>query len=467
MHRPISRWPATALAVALVLCVSAAANGQGNSPMTLYGDPGYQMADFEAPNTDLYSVSNSNFSADKPKLADRVADLESRLDAADKALASAKSKASGKPSVTIGGRFFWDWANISEDANSIAQGNSAQNGAEPRATWLYVKGEAFDVVDYTVRISFENQITYKDVYFTVKELPVLSNVRVGHFKEPFSIEQLTLNKFTTFMERSLADVFVPARSLGVMAFDCLDNERFTWAVGAFKDQLPDNRPAFSDDNASTALTMRYTFLPWYDEATEGRGLFHTGIGYSFRDATSDQVRFSQRPEAHLAPTVVGTPWMNAHGYQLFNAEAAFVYGPFSVQTEYIGAFVDRVGQVDTNFNGVYFYTSYFLTGEHRSYDRPNGTFSRVKPFENFFRVRDEDGNIQMGKGAWELGYRYSYLDLNDDNIAGGRVSDHTIGLNWYLTPYTRLMWNYVRATTDVNNLTGNMDIFEMRAQMDF
>jgi phosphate-selective porin OprO/OprP len=148
---------------------------------------------------------------------------------------------------------------------------------------------------------------------------------------------------------------------------------------------------------------------------------------------------------------------------------AFVYGPFSFQSEYYGATVNEVGAGDLSFNGCYAYFSHFLTGENRRYNRHAGTFdNRIIPFENFFRVRDEDGCVQMGKGAWELAYRYSYVDLDDAQIQGGRVSDHTFGVNWYLNPYTRVMWNYINSTTDraaVND--GIVNIFQMRAQVDF
>ncbi|MBI3462588.1 MAG: hypothetical protein HY000_05935 [Planctomycetes bacterium] len=39
--------------------------------------------------------------------------------------------------------------------------------------------------------------------------------------------------------------------------------------------------------------------------------------------------------------------------------------------------------------------------------------------------------------------RWSYLDLNDENIDSGILNDVTLGVNWYLNAYTRLMFNYI------------------------
>ncbi|MBN2473940.1 MAG: hypothetical protein JXB62_05000 [Pirellulales bacterium] len=478
MRSILRRWPVFLPVIAIVFCSGLTmAWGQEQLSPYLMTDPGYANAvglnqgatGMPAARANHRMVSSS-FNADEPSLAERVADLESRLAAADKKAAAVKKKAAGKPSVSAGGRLFWDFGNFTQDANSFAQVGNAENGVEPRTARIFVKGTAFDVFDGVVEMAFEpsnGETSFKNVYFTVNELPLLGSVRVGHYKEPFSLEQLTSNRWMTFMERSVADVFTPARNVGVMAFDVSESERMTWAIGAFVDQMDDKPPLDHGDHTATAVTMRWTFLPWYDEATEGRGLLHTGISYSYRDAADSQVRFRQRPEAHLGPYVVNTDYMDAESYQLLAAEMAFVYGPFSVQSEYIGAYVDRIGAPNANFNGVYVYTSYFLTGEHRPYKRSGGVFDRLKPFENFFRVRDADGYVQTGKGAWELAYRYSYLDLNDAGILGGRVSDHTFGVNWYLTPYTRLMFNYVDSTLYDAGLEGNMDIFEMRAQMDF
>ncbi len=133
----------------------------------------------------------------------------------------------------------------------------------------------------------------------------------------------------------------------------------------------------------------------------------------------------------------------------------------------------RTGVGTAPFDGGYIFVSYFLTGENRVYERKEGVFGRVKPYENFFRVRTEDCNICTGKGAWELAYRVDYLNLNTLAPGAGRVVNHTFGINWYLSPYTRLMLNYVHSETTDRTVAaalpgrGVADILETRCQVDF
>src|SRR5262249_54591206 len=46
-----------------------------------------------------------------------------------------------------------------------------------------------------------------------------------------------------------------------------------------------------------------------------------------------------------------------------------------------------------------------------------------------------------GIGAWQIGARYSWLDLNDQGINGGVIQDVTLGLNWFLNPYMKWQFN--------------------------
>ncbi|WP_373501249.1 porin [Desulfococcus sp.] len=74
-----------------------------------------------------------------------------------------------------------------------------------------------------------------------------------------------------------------------------------------------------------------------------------------------------------------------------------------------------------------------------------------------------------GLGAWELGARWSWLDLTDNEISGGEENNFTLAVNWYLNPNYRFMFNYIYAdATDRKDAEdGKANIFQTRFQVDF
>src|SRR5439155_21414069 len=84
-----------------------------------------------------------------------------------------------------------------------------------------------------------------------------------------------------------------------------------------------------------------------------------------------------------------------------------------------------------------------VTGDHRGYDRRLGRYDRPKVLQNFFLVRGDDCDTAWSLGAVELMYRYSYVDLQDATVEGGRLGEHTLGVNWYLNPNTKIQANYL------------------------
>ncbi len=460
MYGCTRKWLVGMLALGLFSSGSAIAWGQD-------GLPTYSPYDLHS-----RQVVQASAYVDDATLADRVGELEASIKSLNDKAAAAKKKAAGKPSVTMGGRIMADWTAYSQDAASMAQITDQQNGFEFRRARLFAKGTAFNVVDYKAQYDFAsggtNRPAFKDMYITVKELPLLGHCKVGHFKEPFGLEELTSSKYITFMERSLTSPFTPGRNVGIAAYDCTENENATWAVGVFINETPETPPTYRNDTNDAAFTGRVTWLPWYDEATNGRGLLHVGASGSYRNVGDGTLQFRDRPEAHLGSRIVDTgTFVEVRSEDRIGLEAALVYGPLSVQGEYMRNRCVRSGFANPEFEAAYGMVSYFLTGENRVYKRTAGCFSRVKPFENFFRVRTQDGDVQMGKGAWELAYRISYIDLNSAGITGGNATDHTLGVNWYLNPYTRVMLNYVNSDLRRFGTTGNMNIVETRAQIDW
>jgi phosphate-selective porin OprO/OprP len=354
--------------------------------------------------------------------------------------------------LKIGGRLQTDWLWSSEDDAIKSDIGEQEDGVEVRRARLYFSGLIYDNVEYKLQFDFAGgEAVLKDAYLTLTDFP-LGELWMGHFKEPFSLEELTSSKYITFLERALPNIFAPSRNMGFMLHNVAANERMTTAIGVFRDT--DDFGENVDDGGYN-ITGRITALPIYEN--KGANLLHLGAAYSYRNP-DDSIRYRQRPEAHLTDRFVDTGTFAGDQVDLVGLEAAWVNGPLSLQGEYMMADTDRLdGGSDVGFDGYYVQASYFFTGEHRSYKAAEGAFSRVKPKQNYSAATG-------GTGAWEAKARYSGLDLSDKDITGGELDNISAGLNWYLNPNTKIMWDYVHADKDD---VGEADMLMMRLQFDF
>ena len=364
----------------------------------------------------------------------------------------------------IGGRLDLDIAGFAEDDEVEALFGDNRAGVEFRRARLSAEGEIGTALPTLYKAEFDfahSEVALKDVFLALSELPAVGTFQIGHFKEPFGLDVLTSARFIPFMERAAPlEAFAPERNTGAMFQNAILDQRMTWAAGAFTetDDSADNL-AF---DGNWRVTGRVTGVPWFVEEGKGRQLLHLGLSGSRIERTDGEARFRSRPEAHLAPRYVDTGTFDADFSHLVGAEAALVFGPFSAQAEYIRSWTDRPADADTaEFDGFYGLVSYFITGEHRPYRRTNGTFDRVKPNRNF---GIKEGG---GPGAWEVLLRYSQLDLNDAGISGGRLEDITGGVNWYLNPNWKIMFNYVFAHVSRTTADGDAHIFQTRFHVDF
>src|SRR5438445_10983414 len=98
---------------------------------------------------------------------------------------------------------------------------------------------------------------------------------MGGFKEPFSLEELTSTRFITFNERNLADVFAPSKTVGIASWGYSEDLLHTYGFGYFRTKTNDFADSVTNDG-DNSFTGRLTWLPYYDEPSAGRYLFHRG-----------------------------------------------------------------------------------------------------------------------------------------------------------------------------------------------
>ncbi|MGC8491353.1 MAG: OprO/OprP family phosphate-selective porin [Syntrophobacteraceae bacterium] len=395
----------------------------------------------------------------------------------------------GNFTMHVGGRLQVDFggADLNDRMRDAFPTDFGGYGAEVRRARITLQGTMYHDFEWMAESDFAGgNVVITDLWLTYKGVPWFADVRIGHMKEPFSMEELTSDNWLDFTERSTANCFVTANkygdyNTGVMLFNTEFDKHMTWAIGGYMQQNNKSGNSFQGGFDNANIAARVTYLPWY--ADEGCQLVHLGFGFRhlFRsDNTGDwtstipALQFQSGPEWHLpGVNTVNTGPLVAEGANEINPEAAFVYGPFSMQGEYFQAFLSNYTTNDVTFtnpalSGYYIMASYFLTGEHRNYDRNSGVFSRPKLLCNF--------NPNAGSwGAWEIAARYSAINLNDKSLSasndGGTEQDWTGSLVWYLNPNVRWLFDYVHAHVDSREVgtvflqNGDANIFDTRFQV--
>lgn len=376
---------------------------------------------------------------------------------------------------------------ILEGVPAASANGDIRDGSDFRRARLSANGAVLPNMKYFFQMdfAFPGRPTFTDVWMELNEVPLLGNVRVGQWKQPFSLEVVSSFRFTTFPERSvLFQAFAPFRHIALGFYDWSEDERMTWAASVYRSGQDQFGGSIADAGGYAGVG-RITALPYWED--EGRRYLHTGVAYNYVTPPNHTAQFRTIPEyfigaqagttlgtAGLAtPTAFnGTPFFvdtlpqKINHYSLLGTELLWVEGPFSWQTEGQFLWANRTNGKQAYFPGFYSQVGLFLTGEHRPYNRKQGAIDMIQVKRPV--GRSNNSCDEWGWGGWELAARFSYIDLNSDDITGGRLKDMTLGLSWYLNNYAKIQFNYIRAFLDSpTHGDSTCDIFGLRAQLFF
>jgi len=431
--------------------------------------------------------------------------------------------AEGDFSLKLNGRVQLD-SQVSMNQSGVPQSSTLADGTTIRRARLSAEGAMFKEFGYKFEYDFTrgNGSTaggVTDAFMTWNGYSPLT-ATVGQFKEPISIEEATSDIQTSFIERNMAtNAFIDNNNVFKMGLGLKVAQPRWTAQSALQTESMGNGSGTNDTSSTNSngnanrnggsgdtgwgITGRVTGLPWMEDKNH---LLHIGASGSQRyldvnpscagaaGPNSSNIcgaNFGAALDSNVDRSLVlntGVISNNSLGRSTqtvtrAGGEASVVYGPLSLQGEYLQAQVAGNGLSNNNLNGYYGFASFFLTGESRNYIlQPKGNlyagvFDRIKPNHNF-------STTGGGIGAWELLAGYDYLDLNSGIIHGGRADTGKVGLNWYPNSRIRVMANFIHvfdletttstssSATNVNStakvLNGtHPDIFEMRTQLDF
>ena len=289
-------------------------------------------------------------------------------------------------------------------------------------------------------------------------------VRVGRFKQPFSLEENTSSNNIDFMERSYVNQITPGKKLGAMIHGAND-AGFTYAASVYQNDFAE---LSNSDGAGTMGALRVTGdLAKLAKLGEGKAVVHLGLGYdkgsyetlattsgntssaaatitratilSFRDENRG---LSNAYRLQIGGDVIGDIGSyNTVGNNAVNIdkttqglELAVAYGPFKFQAESADSKFDATTQrykqttaigtaeLNADIKTQYVALLYNITGEDFAKSYSKGAFGGIKPTSEF--MKDYGGVVGNGTGAWQVGYRYSkYAVTHEQTASSGKLAD--------------------------------------------
>jgi phosphate-selective porin OprO/OprP len=272
-------------------------------------------------------------------------------------------------------------------------------------------------------------------------------IRVGNFKERFSMETNTTSRYLPLAERPInTRVLTPSRHLG---FQAAYGTGPVLAVGGlhFQDVGGWEEVENRKENYRNGFTEGYSFtgkltaMAFRSDPHKG---LHFAVAGSYRTpkthvraGAQNVVRFDTRTYPNINRNkYLDTDRFVADNYTLTNLELAGYYGPIRLQSEYSTASITRPDDLGVEkFNGFYVMGSVALFGGKQRYNIYEGEFTQPSTGKSW--------------GDMELALRYEYLDLNSrEGSMWGSGEGYTIGLNYYAKSNVKLMLNYRYANHD-------------------
>lgn len=313
--------------------------------------------------------------------------------------------------------------------------------------WVYTIFAATNAFDKGFEVQQQDNVSFFDYRL---DIPLFenANLSVGNQKEPISMQRIMSMIQLPMQERTAAlDAMLPSRNFGVVVSGATSSQRVTWAGGVFNNWV--NSHGSMGDNPTQTIG-RVTWLPILSQ--DDSNLVHLGLGLRHSNAKKS-VRYSTTPEFNKSPVFVDTDSIDADNSLQLNLEASWRRGPMWLAAEYMDTTVDSPTFGDLSFTGYHVSASWLLTGEMRTYNKKSGIFGAVPISRTVY---------QGGKGAWELGARWSSVDLSDGLIDGGDMDILSLGVNWWLSPVFNVNMNYRWVTLDRLGVVGDSSGFMTR-----
>jgi phosphate-selective porin OprO/OprP len=330
---------------------------------------------------------------------------------------------------------------------------------------------------------------FQDVYLGHSVFTKNDEVYLGQRKPWRAFEEIQSNNEILFMERpvtSASGIFGGRDYQDGVFYRINDKSTGLWfgVSGYSLSKIGQN---------STEGTGVNTRIAWAPINTQG-GLLHLGFSYSSDNADNNNAltpkytfggyKLSTTDALTLA-NYAGSSGGNAT-QNTWTGELAGIWGPAYLEGEYAHADIGAKSAAQSSgIDAYYVQASFFLTGESKSYNATTGVVSgNPKPLHSYgaveFKARYEDmDNRSVGdiaghsSSAAAIGCTATNAPKQSskspyviwDKCA---VSDVAVGINYYVNPNVRFMFDYIAATADLGQAGKDKpQTYAARAQISF
>ena len=311
---------------------------------------------------------------------------------------------------------------FAENFDFKVEGDFEQNDA---AVSAISKVTDKDGVITTTTTSTSNRVEFSatDIFINWHQYPE-AQIKVGQWKAPFGLENLTPDTQLLTIERSLpTGAIVPERQIGAMVW----GKPFTTALPDWKDFLTyyagifngNGRNFNANDNNEFMYVTRLELQPWKGQLMgQEAGLKLGGDYFHSRDDPGTNISPSLNLKVNSDGSLSSFTLVSGDERNAFSFDADLKLGPFELIGEYLEEHVDGravngiAAMPDFITQGFYVQGSYFILPKK---------FQAVVKYEH----------------------------LNPGQLANDGISSLTAGLNYYIHgDNIKLMGNYVHTWSD-------------------
>jgi phosphate-selective porin OprO and OprP len=290
-----------------------------------------------------------------------------------------------------------------------------------------------------------------------------AKVRVGKYKAPVGLERLQSATALLLVERGMPTNIVPNRDVGVQLAGDLKDALVTYAI-AVMNGVPDGGSTDLDVNDGKDVAARIFFNP------NAKASLLAGAGFGIAGTYGKQEKNLPNYKTPALATFFAYNLDSAADGTIYRVSPQFQFynGPVSIISEYVLS--SEEVRNPTRFSKIQNTAWQIAGGILLSGDR-----ATPKPL-------DPKNTFDPGQGtwgAWQLAFRYSALDIDEDAFAFGfadptksarSAKEFAAGLNWYWNRNMKLVFNYDYTKFEGGAASGDREtenVFLSRLQLAF